>query len=193
MKNNKLNKKELKAFTALVYDYLDKTYVEDLHNSLDALDRECGLRTGTLSDLQDFAQMCVNVSRWGDPMFAYAPYYKSDYCVGDTYDSIVLHHGNLPDGMWKDFFDVLRKIEKEDTESSAGAHNGCDELVVEFLNKENLRWWIEDNISKEEYRNYMAVYDSGMKEILREPATGFLWSILHNWVGTEKFIELTTK
>lgn len=192
MKNCKLNKKELRAFTALVYDYLNKTYVEDLHNSLD-LDSDCGLRTGSLSDLQDFAQMCVNISRWGDPGSAYAPYYRSDYCMYDTYDSIVLHHENLPDGMWKDFFDVLRKIEKEDTESFAGAHNGCDELVVEFLNEKNLRWWIEDNISKEEYQNYKAIYDSGMEEILREPATGFLWSILHGWVGDEYFNKLMTE
>lgn len=194
MKNSKLNKKELRVFTTLVYDYLNKTYIEDLRNSLDSLDSECGLQTGSLSDLQDFAQVCANIGRWNDPSCAYAPYYRSDYCMGGTYDSAVLHHENLPPGMWKDFFDVLLKAEKADAEFNGGitGWNGCDEFIVEFLNEKNLRWWIEDNISKEEYQNYKAVYDSGMEEILSEPATGFLWGILHDWLGDEQFNELKT-
>lgn len=194
MKNSKLNKKELRVFTTLVYDYLNKTYSEDLFRSLKAEDVRCGLNTGTLEDLRAFAEICANVSKLKDPSCAYTPYFKSDYCIYDIYDSVVLHHENLPDGMWKDFFDVLLKIEKENAEFNGGitGWNGCDEFIVEFLNEENLRWWIEDNISKEEYQNYKAVYDSGMEEILSEPATGFLWGILHDGLGDEQFNELKT-
>lgn len=193
MKNCKLNKKELRAFTALVYDYLNKTYMDDLERSIDPWDAEdYGYRTGSLDDLRDFAQMCAIIGRLNDPSCAYAPYLKSDYCRFDLYDSVVSHHENLPDGMWKDFFDVLLKVEEEDAVSEWGASHCCDEFIVEFLNEENLRWWIQDNISREEYQNYKAVYDSGMEEILREPATGFLHTILCDWLGAEKFNELKT-
>lgn len=194
MKNNKLNKKELRNFTTLVYDYLNKTYMDDLERSIDPWDAEGhGWRTGSLNDLQDFAQLCAIAGRLNDPSCAYAPYLKSDLFHGSyDYDSVALHHENLPDGMWNDFFDVLLKVEEEDAVSEWGANNVCDNFIVEFLNEENLRWWIEDNISREEYKNYKAVYDAGMEEILVEPATGFLHTILCNWLGAEKFNELKT-
>ena len=61
------------------------------------------------------------------------------------------------------------------------------------LNKENLRLWIKDNISKEEYQSYKAVYDSGMEEILCEPATGFLWGILRDYMGDKELNKLMAK
>lgn len=195
MKNNKLKKRDLQVFTTLVYDYLNKTYMKDLERSLDPEEvREYELQ-GSLSDLRDFAQMCVSMGRLNDPSCRYAPFLNSGACccVVDLYDSVVLHHENLPDGMWKDFFDVLRKTHKEDADFFGNVSNCCDEFIVDYLNEDCLRLWIQDNISQEEYQNYKAVYDAGMVEILSEPATGFLCTILCHWLGGEKFNELMTK
>ena len=189
MKNNKLNKRDLQIFTTLVYSYLNRTYSKDLHKSIDPENLDW-LSTGTLGDLRDFAQMCVSFKRLNDS--GYAPYVLSDFLAED-YDSAALRHKNLPDGMWKDFFDVLEKAQKEDAEFFEDESNCCDEFIVDYLNEECLSLWIQDNISQEEYKNYKAVYDAGMEEILCEPATGFLCAILCDWLGPEKFNEIMTE
>lgn len=176
---SKLKKKDLQEFTNLVWSYLDRTYEKALRQSLSRGDVARGLETGTLWDLQKFAQLCVCVRELNDPCrTAYAPYLKSDYCIdGEIYDSVVFHHKDLPPGMWKDFFDNLQEEEKIGKEG----RNAADEIIVEYLNEETLKSWITKHIDEADFKNYKTVCEAGMQEILNEPAREFLRAILHMW------------